>query len=722
MNSLRLALLALLSLGLLPLATRAQNPSGAGAGEGPPPTWKQIESLIADQRFAEALAGVERIQAAASGAERTADWTRALLTRAELRAALGQVETGVEELRRADWPADPASRAALSLHLGGGLRDYLQTYSWEIRQRERVAGGREAGLARWSAEEIADEAVAAFAAAWHERAALGRRRTGDLPGLVANSYPREVRGTLRDSLSYLVAELLADTSLWSPAELSRRWLLDAAALASDVPPAAEPDAAGLHPLARLAAVLADLEAWHRAEGRPAAELEARLERHRLLHAGFEAEGDRAEVREALARRLPDFRRVPWWSEGMATLSEMVEGSGEPGSRRRARDLAREGVAAHPGSPGARHCASRVAALEAPSYELAAMRSDAPGRRSVEITHANLDRIHLRAYRVDLEERLRSRVEGSLFPRGREVEELVERAQPVAAWQVALPGTPDLEPHRTYVTPPLSAPGAYLLVASARPDFARRENRLRAAPLLLTDLVLQEERQPGGTVHLRAVEGGRGRPAAGARVALHRLDWRQPPALLAEGRAGEDGALEIEVGDTAWRGAQLVAVGRHRGDLALLQLYRGWQPPREPAAQRRALLFTDRALYRPGQPLFWKVLVYEGEARAAALRPVAGAEIEVALRDPNGERVAAATVTTNEFGTGSGELRIPAGRPLGDWQLLAGEIGSAAIGVEEYKRPTFEVEVSAPPEPLRLNRPAELAGEARYLFGLPVAEG
>ncbi len=722
MNSLRLVSLALLSLGLLPFATRAQEPPGAGAGEGPPPSWKQIESLIADQRFAEALAGVERIRAAASGAARVADWTRALLTRAELRTALGQVETGVEELRRANWPADPASRAALSLHLGQGLRDYLGTYSWEIRQRERVAGGREAGLALWSAEEIADEAVAAYAAAWRERAALGRRRAGGLPGLVANGYPREVRGTLRDSLSYLFADLLADTSLWSPAELSRRWLLDAAALASDAPPAAAPDAAELHPLARLAAVLADLEAWHRAEGRPAAELEARLQRHRLLHAGFEAAADRAAVREALARRLPEFRRVPWWSEGMATLSEMVEESGEPGSRRRARDLARDGAAAHPGSPGARRCATRVAALEAPVHELAAMLADAPGRRSVEITHANLDRLHLRAYRVDLEERLRSRVEGSLFPRGREVEELVERARPVAAWQVELPGTPDLEPHRTFVTPPLSEPGGYLVVASARPDFARRENRLRAAPLLLTDLVLQEERQSGGTVFLRAVEGESGRPAAGAEVALHRLDWRQPPALLAAGTAGEDGSLELALGDAAARGAQLVAVGRHRGGLALLGLYRGWQPPREPASQRRALLFTDRALYRPGQPLFWKVLVYEGEVRAGALRPLAGAEIEVALRDPNGERVAAATVTTNEFGTGSGELKIPAGRPLGDWQLLAGEIGSAAIGVEEYKRPTFEVEVGEPPEPLRLNRPAELAGEARYLFGLPVAEG
>ena len=49
-------------------------------------------------------------------------------------------------------------------------------------------------------------------------------------------------------------------------------------------------------------------------------------------------------------------------------------------------------------------------------------------------------------------------------------------------------------------------------------------------------------------------------------------------------------------------------------------------------------------------------------------------------------------------------------------------GASRIRVEEYKRPTFEVEIADPAAPLRLNREAELSGDVRYYFGLPVVTG
>ena len=49
-------------------------------------------------------------------------------------------------------------------------------------------------------------------------------------------------------------------------------------------------------------------------------------------------------------------------------------------------------------------------------------------------------------------------------------------------------------------------------------------------------------------------------------------------------------------------------------------------------------------------------------------------------------------------------------------------GAASVQVEEYKRPTFEAKMLDPEEPLRLNQPARLKGEAKYYFGLPVTNG
>jgi len=51
-----------------------------------------------------------------------------------------------------------------------------------------------------------------------------------------------------------------------------------------------------------------------------------------------------------------------------------------------------------------------------------------------------------------------------------------------------------------------------------------------------------------------------------------------------------------------------------------------------------------------------------------------------------------------------------------------EGGDLALRVEEYKRPTFEVTIADPENPLRLNREAVLTGNVSYYFGLPVVSG
>ena len=118
----------------------------------------------------------------------------------------------------------------------------------------------------------------------------------------------------------------------------------------------------------------------------------------------------------------------------------------------------------------------------------------------------------------------------------------------------------------------------------------------------------------------------------------------------------------------------------------------------------------------------KVVAYRGRGDEGRFATLPEASLTVELLDPNREVVASQAVTTNSFGTASGGFQVPVGRLLGSWSLRASLGGESAIRVEEYKRPTFEVELSDPEAALRLNRPATLGGEARYYFGLPVGSG
>ncbi len=270
------------------------------------------------------------------------------------------------------------------------------------------------------------------------------------------------------------------------------------------------------------------------------------------------------------------------------------------------------------------------------------------------------------------------------------------------------------------SPPDLAPGVYLVAASARQDFARSENRVLALNLSVGDLVLLKRVASEGGQEAIVLSGGTGRPVAGAAVELYAFEWRKGHALVESQVADAQGRVVFAGREHAGPYFLVAKKGRDIAfDPAYLYLYR--KPV--PAETSRALIYTDRSIYRPGQKLYWKVLAYRGRQDLGKLRPAANAAASVWLEDINGQRVAEATAATNEFGTASGEFVIPAaGRPLGAWRLRASPEGSAGVRVEEYKRPTFEVTVKDPDKPLRLNRPAALRAEARYYFGLPVASG
>jgi uncharacterized protein YfaS (alpha-2-macroglobulin family) len=722
-----LALVRLAPLLLALFAAPGGPPARASTAAVPDPAagWAEVERLLGEQKLAAAAAVLERLESAAREGGDDAALARALVRRTQVAVALGGYASAIEALGERAWPEEPLARAAVELYRAFALGAYLDQHGWEIVQRERVVSGEEFDLALATAGELAAEIDRAFARVWAQAERLGEIAADDFPYLRANDYPAGVRPTLRDAIGYLWAEQLAATSRWSPAELAERWKLDLAALVDGraIQPTVERlGEEALHPLAKLAALLGALERWHRARGETGAALEARLERLRRLFDSFDAEEDRSRIRAALADSLGEFRSHPWWAMGMARLAALWRQSEAPEALVRAREIAREGEAAFPGSPGARACRREREELEAPAFELEAMAVDAPVRRSIAVRHRNLARLRFRAYALPAE-----RFEGSpVVWRGWSDERIrpLLAGQPAAEWTVELPATADLRDHRTFVTPPLAARGRYLVVASAEPGFSRRGNRLQAVELALSDLVLLTETTSDARLALRALSGASGAPLAGADVSLYEFEWERLPRLVERRTTDAAGFVELAPeSDPRRRVGGFAVVVRHGEDEHVwLPGYWPWGAHRPGERALAALVFTDRAIYRTGQRLYWKTLLYERPADGGEPRAAAGRAVTVRLLDPNGERVAERTVTANDFGTASGELEIPAGRLLGDWRLEVGDQAAATISVEEYKRPTFEVTLAPPAEEPRLNRPVELTGVARYYFGLPVAAG
>ena len=679
--------------------------------------WSQVDTLESEQKYEAAYKIVEEILARATADKSSADHVKALIQQVQLRTALHGYETAVKLLRAAEWPEDLLGHSVMQLYYAHALVTYANSYSWEVRKREKVDTKGEVDLKRWTWEQLVEEAQRAYHEVWQQRDGLGAFPVGALSEYVnPNNYPEGIRSTLRDATAYLWTQMIVNRSYWRPEDANQIHQLDLAQLiageggVSVVHPT-------VHPLRRAAAILGDLERWHAGKGSKAAALEARLTRLRMLHAAFTDDADRTRIKDDVRAALEPVRGLAWWAMGMYELATWTHAESAAESVVRAREIAIACRDAYPQSVGGQRCRHFVASVEAPTIQLKAMSHDAPGKASVGLTCKNLETAWFRAYRFDLVENIESARDYDLFRGHGQLAEQLRGRTPVAEWKVDLARTTDFKPHKHFVVPPMQEPGYYVVVASAREHFGKSNNSLAAAHMILTDLALVT-RPDGTSFEAFVLSGAKGDPVKGAKVHVYRYDWRKSHKRVGTKTTDANGRVSLKYAI----GSSYFLVVEHGEQWALDPSWMSFSRPSKQARQFRTMVYTDRSVYRPMQTLHVKVVAYEGTPGDGAWEVSGGMPVTVHLRDPNHEIVETLQLKTGELGTASGELNLPKGRLLGRWRLDVAPTGSSTILVEEYKRPTFEARLLEPDDALRLNRPATVEGEARYYFGLPVTGG
>jgi uncharacterized protein YfaS (alpha-2-macroglobulin family) len=129
-------------------------------------------------------------------------------------------------------------------------------------------------------------------------------------------------------------------------------------------------------------------------------------------------------------------------------------------------------------------------------------------------------------------------------------------------------------------------------------------------------------------------------------------------------------------------------------------------------------FTDRAIYRPGQTVFFKGITINTDGETNEI--VKNHATTVTLYDVNHQKVSDLNLTSNEYGTFSGSFEIPLGLLNGQFYISNG-YGNLYFSVEEYKRPKFEVEMLPFAGNYILNDEVEVEGKAISYAGAPISE-
>jgi hypothetical protein len=396
----------------------------------------------------------------------------------------------------------------------------------------------------------------------------------------------------------------------------------------------------------------------------------------------------------------------WHSERGAQYERLGDGS-HKWEKRTARELCDAAIAHAPTSFGAKNARALKARLEEPSLALEveqAVLPTTPFKLALKYTNVSTVLVRIVEDKEDIISGLRwghDRVDGLL------------KQRPVLQWSVALPDDGDLNEHLVELPVEGLPLGRYTVLASNAETFRSGADVLTYSSFRSTDLAVLE-RSSNDPLELLILDRNSGTPIDGANAELFQLGSGERRFVKvgetnsdAEGRASL--ATPSKRGSLRWRitqGADVYLTGDR------------WHYPRQDNYREdslRTFLFTDRAIYRPGQELHFKGIVTVKRGGATVVK--SGYRTAVRIYDANGQQVDSITVTSDAFGAFHGTSKAPAG--LTGQMRLEEANGSRWFQVEEYKRPRFEVVMDPVRDTPKLGEEATVSGVARSYAGVPI---
>ncbi len=420
-----------------------------------------------------------------------------------------------------------------------------------------------------------------------------------------------------------------------------------------------------------------------------------------------------EVLRSRVTELPIWSEVTvalaQWHVERAALYQRLGDGAHKWENRSAVEYCDAAIAHAPGSFGAKNAEALKAHLNAPVLRLQMEEAVLPEQAfKVAVSYSNVPKLWLRV--VEDPEELNDRRDWSED----RLEQLLKRRS-LRQWSVELPDDGDMNEHLVELPVEGFPVGRYALLICEAESFSGRMELIAHSSFQSTRLAVME-RTGNEAMELLVLDRESGAPIAGAKAELflqERTSAGQRYTKLGEKLSDAEGRAQIpqpaKQGTMRWRVAQGADsyIGADR-----------WSYPRTAdvdADSLRTFLFTDRAIYRPGQPIHFKGIVTVKRGGTTAVK--SAYRTSVMLFEVNGRQVDSIAVTTDAFGSFHGTTTAPGG--LTGQMRLQEKNGSKFFLVEEYKRPRFEVRMDPVSSAPKLGEEAQVTGQAMSYAGVPI---
>ena len=370
------------------------------------------------------------------------------------------------------------------------------------------------------------------------------------------------------------------------------------------------------------------------------------------------------------------------------------------------------ISRFPNSSGAIKSQNLLNEILMPSLGLKVEKVNTPGPFRTLLTYKNISKVYFRIIKTsnsELKDILKN--DDSDFKKYLNLKYM-------KSWSQILPNPDDYRTHSAEVKIDSLGPGVYLILTSIEEDFNTQKNIIIKALTYISNISYIENNKNDFYILNRST----GFPLKGAKLKLFQRNYNYKKrnyeeVLKGTYTADNNGHISFKPSkEYNSYTAQIIFKDealKVDDDNVYLHDFNSYKKTKSTSA----FLFTDRAIYRPGQNIYFKGIVYSTDTSGLKSQVVPQHPVNILLFDANYQKIGNLKLTTNNFGSYNGFFKLPEDGLTGNFFIKDSVLGiSQNFSVEEYKRPKFQTIIDTPKGTYKLNDSITVHGKATAYAG------
>ena len=389
-------------------------------------------------------------------------------------------------------------------------------------------------------------------------------------------------------------------------------------------------------------------------------------------------------------------------------------------------LYEEALVKYPKTAGATHSSVAINRLKKKNFALNTEQVNLANEPIlVSLFYKNADKVYVKVipWNEEKQDKLTKIVRSS---RGKDapVAEYLNSFESQQNGNYSLKSTEDLRQHSTEIAFAGLPFGEYMIIAGSDEKFGIDKNFMSYTKIIVSNLGYWAESGDGngdGRNFFTAYNRKTGAPESGVKVEFYSQEYnsvfrKNEYKKVSETQSDKDGFFSSNVPKQNRNyNSYNLKLSKGKDVLFLNNNYYDNQYDDRNQVNQSVQFFTDRAIYRPGQTVYFKGLILSKD-KDQMPTIVPRKKVQVVFRDANWQEIAKTELTSNEYGTFNGSFNAPTGGLLGSMRIEVSNIGSKSIRVEEYKRPKFEVKFEPVKGSFALNDSVKVEGKGLAYAG------